>query len=100
VRFLADRIFEGGEVMNSGRELSDPESRVVGLKQVLRHAKQRELVKVYIAKDADEDIVQKLVGVCEEGGIPYDTTLTMHQIGNACSIEVGSACAGVLKTKK
>jgi len=100
VRFLAARIFGGGEAMNSSRELSDPERRVVGLKQVLRHARQRELVKVYIAKDADEDIVEKLVRVCEEGGIAYDATLTMHQIGIASGIEVGSACAGVLKTKK
>lgn len=86
--------------MNSGHELSDPERRVAGLKQVLRHARQRELVKVYIAKDADEDILDLLLRVCDEGGIPYDATLTMHQIGIACGIEVGSACAGVLKTKK
>jgi len=86
--------------MNSGHELSEPERRVVGLKQVLRHARQRELVKVYIAKDADEDIQERLLRVCKDGGIPYDATLTMHQIGIACGIEVGSACAGVLKTKK
>jgi len=86
--------------MNSGHELSDPSRRVVGLKQVLRHARQGELVKVYVARDADEDIVQKLIRACEEGGIPYDTTLSMHQIGIACKIEVGSACAGVMKAKK
>jgi large subunit ribosomal protein L7A len=86
--------------MSSGHELSDPERRVAGLKQVLRHARQRELVKVYVAKDADEDIMERLRRVCEDGGIPYDATLSMHQIGIACGIEVGSACAGVLKAKK
>ena len=86
--------------MDSSRRLSEPERRVVGLRPILRHARQRKLVKVYVAKDADEDIVEKLVRVCEEGGIAYDATLTMHQIGIASGIEVGSACAGVLKTKK
>jgi large subunit ribosomal protein L7A len=86
--------------MSLGHELSDPKHRVVGLKQVLRHAHERELTKVYVAKDADEDIVARLQRVCTDCGIPYDATLSMHQIGIACEIEVGSACAGVLRAKK
>jgi large subunit ribosomal protein L7A len=85
--------------MSMVHELADPKRRVAGLKQVLRHARQHELDKVYIAKDADEDIVALLRRVCGDYGIPYDMTLSMHQIGNACEIEVGSACAGVLKSK-
>lgn len=80
-------------------ELSEQE-RVAGLKQVLRYAHMSMLDKVYIAKDADEDIITKLKAGCDKYRIPCDMTLTMHQIGTACEIEVGSACAGVLKTGK
>ena len=82
--------------MNLG-DLSRPEKRVVGFKQVQRLARLGQLDRVYIAKDADEHVTQKLLGVCEKHAITYDMTHTMHQLGNACSIEVGSSCAGVLK---
>lgn len=56
------------------------------------------LEKVYIAKDADETVIEKIKHVCAKHGVPYDMAHTMHQIGNACHIEVGSSCAGVLKS--
>jgi large subunit ribosomal protein L7A len=80
-------------------ELSGQE-RVAGLKQVMRCARESMLGKVYIAKDADEDIIAKLKAECDFRRVPYDMSLTMHQIGTACEIEVGSACAGVLKHGK
>lgn len=86
--------------MSIGHDLADPKRRVAGLKQILRLSQQRGLEKVYIAKDADEEIVTRLRRMCEEHGIPHDMSYSMHQIGNACEIEVGSACAGVLKGKK
>lgn len=86
--------------MSIGHDLSDPKRRVAGLKQVLRLSQQRGLSKVYIAKDADEEIISRVRQLCEEHGIPCDMTYSMHQIGIACEIEVGSACAGVLKAKK
>jgi len=83
--------------LNMVEELSDPNGRVAGLKQVLRCARLSMLEKVYIARDADEEIVVQLRDVCERPGIPMDMTYTMHQIGSACGLEVGSACAGVLR---
>ena len=80
-------------------DLSRPDKKVAGLKQVQKFARLGLLDRVYIAKDADEDVTQKLLGVCAKFAIPYDITHTMHQIGNACSIEVGSSCAGVFKNR-
>lgn len=85
--------------MGMVHELSGPE-RVAGLKQVMRYARESALDKVFIAKDADEDIITKLKAECEKHKIAYDMSLTMHQIGTACEIEVGSACAGVMKSGK
>lgn len=84
----------GGNRLNLG-DLSN--KRVVGLKQVQRFARMGQLGRVYIARDADEHVTQKLLLVCDKYSIPYDMTHTMHQIGNACGIEVGSSCAGVLR---
>ncbi|MGI5848640.1 MAG: ribosomal L7Ae/L30e/S12e/Gadd45 family protein [Christensenellales bacterium] len=78
-------------------DLSRPEKRVVGMKQVLKFAHSAKLDKVFIAKDADEMIISKLTHVCETNKIPYDLMYTMHQIGSACQIDVGSACAAVIK---
>ena len=83
--------------MSMVHELSCTQKRVAGLKQVLRYARSAMLEKVYIAKDADEEIVRRLSDECERHRIPYDLTHTMHQIGGACGIDVGSACAGVLR---
>ena len=83
--------------MGMVEELSHPDGRVAGLKQVLRCARAAMLIKVYIARDADEDVAARVSAACERYGIPADTMHTMHQIGSACGLEVGSACAGVLK---
>lgn len=84
--------------MSMVHELSLTKRRVAGIKQVLRFARAGLLEKVYIAKDADEQVIKKALDVCIEYAIPFDTAYTMHQIGSACGLDVGSACAGVLKT--
>ncbi|MGE5496229.1 MAG: L7Ae/L30e/S12e/Gadd45 family ribosomal protein [Burkholderiales bacterium] len=78
--------------------LGDSDKRVVGLKQVQRFARLGKLEKIFIAKDADEHIIEKLLALCGKHSIPYEKAYTMHQLGNACRIEVGSACAGILKS--
>lgn len=83
--------------MSMVEDLSDPSARVAGLKQVLRCARLSQLQKVYIARDADEEIISRVKAVCEKQGISENSVYTMHQIGSACGLEVGSACAGVLK---
>lgn len=85
--------------MSIVQELSSPGKRVAGLKQVMRYAKQAMLEKIYIAYDADEDIIKKVMAECRKHSIPCDNAYTMHQIGSACGIDVGSACAGVLKSE-
>ncbi len=76
-------------------DLSDSEKRIVGSKQVIKQADSLKGGKVYIAKDADEPLIEKLMQACEEHSIEYDISHTMHQIGSASGIQVGSACAAV-----
>lgn len=81
-------------------DLSDPSKRIVGSKQVIKHAGSKIISKVFIAKDADEPLIRKLKETCEMHGIEYDMSHTMQQIGYASGIEVGSACAALKKTKR
>jgi large subunit ribosomal protein L7A len=76
-------------------ELSDASKRIVGSKQVIKHAGSLKNGKVYIARDADEPLIEKLKQECEKHNIEYDVSHTMQQIGSASGIEVGSACAAV-----
>ena len=88
----------GKEKVSMVQELSHPKTRVVGSKQVLRYAGEFLLKKVFIAKDADETVVARLKEACRAHGIECDMSHTMQQIGSACQIDVGSACAAVRKT--
>lgn len=76
-------------------DLFDAEKRIVGSKQVIKQAGSLKGGKVYIAKDADEPLIEKLKEACEKHSIEYDMSHTMQQIGSASGIEVGSACAAV-----
>ncbi len=82
------------------QELADPDKRVVGTKQVLRHVQDGAVDKVYVASDADESIRLKIMRACEEGAVEVLESSTMHELGLACKIQVGAATAGVLKELK
>lgn len=82
------------------QELADPDKRVVGTKQVLRHVQDGAVDKVYVANDADESIRLKIMRACEECEVDVLENATMHELGIACKIQVGAATAGVLKKLK
>lgn len=72
-------------------------NKMVGLKQSLK-AVQKEIVeKVYIAKDAEERVVSKIINLCAEKNIPIVYTDSMMQLGKACGIDVGAAVVSILK---
>ena len=78
-------------------DLADPDKRIVGLKQVLRGAEEGIFKKIYIAADVDEVIRQKVISGCAQKGTLFEEVVSMIELGNACSIDVGAATAGVLK---
>ncbi len=73
--------------------------RVVGAKQTLKAIQANEAVVVYLAKDADEHVTGPIRKECISRGIDIVEMASMAELGRACSIEVGAAVAGVMKTK-
>lgn len=78
-------------------ELQQAEKRCVGVKQVQKAILRGTASKVYIAKDADERIVESLAYLCEEHKIEFAKVDSMHELGRTCGIHVKAATAAILK---
>ncbi len=66
--------------------------KCVGIKQVLKNAKQNNVSVVYIADDAEEHITAELIKVCEEKNIKLIHIETMAELGKKAGIDVGTSC--------
>ncbi|HHY15005.1 MAG TPA: 50S ribosomal protein L7Ae-like protein [Firmicutes bacterium] len=71
--------------------------KVVGAKQTLKAIQNGQIELVYLARDADCRVTSPIRDVCERQGIGIIEIESMAELGKACSIEVGSAVAAVLK---
>ncbi|HBG02041.1 MAG TPA: 50S ribosomal protein L7Ae-like protein [Firmicutes bacterium] len=72
--------------------------RVVGAKQTLKAVQAEQVELVYLARDADIYITGPIRRECLSRGISIVEVETMAELGRACSIEVGAAVAGVMKS--
>lgn len=71
--------------------------KAVGIKQTLKAVDRGKAEVVFIAKDADEKLVDELKQACLKNSVEIIYADTMQQLGKACSIEVGAAAAAILK---
>ena len=70
---------------------------VVGAKQFKKAMRDDRVFQVYLAKNADPALTEPIAVQCEASGIQFTWVKTMHELGQACGIEVGAAVATVLK---
>lgn len=77
-------------------DLMQAEKRTVGVKQTEKAVTKGTVLKVYVAKDADERVTEKLVELCEEKAVAVVEVETMHELGKACGIHVKAAAAAIL----
>lgn len=68
-------------------------NKAVGIKQTIKAIEKGSVKIVYIAKDADERVVGKIVELCRKGNIQLKYVDTMKSLGKACNIDVGAAVA-------
>lgn len=69
----------------------------VGTKQTTRLVESGKAAEVYVAKDADPRMIQKIVHLCKKMGVRVVYADSMKQLGKACGIEVGAAMVAVAK---
>ena len=53
--------------------------------------------KVYLATDADANIVSMMTALCEEKCVPVEQTKTKTELAELCGIEVGCAVCTLTK---
>lgn len=75
----------------------DSNNKVVGLKQVKRAITNDNVDIVYIAKDADSNIVGDIENSCKDKSIEIVYVDTMKELGKRCGIDVNAATAAILK---
>lgn len=69
----------------------------VGTKQTRLAIDSGVAVKVFVARDAEEKLVEPIVLQCRELGIPVTRVASMRELGKACGIQVGAAAAAMVR---
>jgi len=77
-------------------ELASAE-RTAGINSVLRKLKADRAAKVFLAEDADANLLQEIVKLAEERGVPVEWTGDSQQLGRACAVTRKTAAAALLK---
>ena len=71
-------------------------SKAIGLKQSIRAIEAKKVKSVFLAKDADKNILNAVEAACRQRAIQIQYVESMKLLGKACGIEVGSAVACLL----
>lgn len=71
--------------------------KTVGIKQSLKAVENRTAKTLFIARDADEKVIENLIKQCDINSIDIVYVDSMKQLGKACGIEVNAAAAALLK---
>lgn len=69
----------------------------VGIKQSSRAITEGRAKKVFLAKDADASITERVLELAKVNQVPVEFVETMKVLGRACKIDVGAATAVILK---
>lgn len=80
----------------SAEQLRQGPRRVVGAKEALKKLAQGRVTALYVARDAEPQVVQAAVASAEAHKIPIYYVETKEDLGQQCGIHVGAACAATL----
>ncbi|HED23496.1 MAG TPA: 50S ribosomal protein L7Ae-like protein [Firmicutes bacterium] len=75
--------------------LSNARQKVVGTKQTVKALEKGSVNRVFIARDAEERVVQPILALCEEKKIEPYYIDTMTELGKMCGIKVKAAAAAI-----
>lgn len=70
--------------------------KTVGIKQTQRALEKGIAKRVYVARDAEAQVLKPIVEMCNRQNIECIEVGSMAELGKACGIEVGAAVAAVI----
>lgn len=71
--------------------------KVVGTKQTLKYLEKNKVSVLYIAKDADSWIVDKVKILTLDHDVEIVEIETMKELGKMCNIDIKAAVAAIIK---
>jgi large subunit ribosomal protein L7A len=79
------------------KELAKNPKLVVGVKQTTKILGNNRAYLVFVARDAEQHVVRRVVQLATENGVDIIFVDTMKELGKACNIDVGAATAVIEK---
>ena len=70
--------------------------KVIGIKQTKKALREGLAKRVYISLNADIILRESIISLCNQANVPIVEVNSMDELGNACGIQVGAACAAVI----
>lgn len=77
--------------------LSKARKKVVGSKQTMKWLARNQVGTVYLAKNAERQVIDPIIKVCTEKSVPIIYADSMLALGKACGIDVGCAAAAIIE---
>ena len=71
------------------------EPKTVGMRTTVRAIENGDVIHAFIANDADVFITRRVQELCQQKDIEYTRVDTMKQLGEACGVQVPTACAAI-----
>lgn len=71
-------------------------SKTVGLKQTMRALEANKVRVLYIAQDAEERLISKVLDACSNKEVEVCRVESMKLLGRKCGIDVGTAVAAII----
>ena len=78
-------------------ELKNARNVVIGTKQTVRALSEDSVSIIYLADDADEDVMKRIYDAIGEKDVNLVYVPGKQELGRECGIEVPCACAAVLR---
>jgi len=69
----------------------------VGIKQSIKSLSLDRALSVFVAEDADQVMIQKVIELANSKAVEVVYVKTMKELGRACNIDVGAATAVIEK---
>lgn len=82
----------------SYEKVKQAKSLTIGTKQTKKAIEQGKAVEVFVAADADPQVIEPIILLCKQFGVIVHHVDSMKKLGKACGIEVGAATAAILNS--
>ena len=77
--------------------LINARKKAVGSKETLKAVERGQAKVVFVAKNAEQRVVEPVIRACQARGTPVEEVSSMRELGRACGISVNCASAAVIE---